>query len=105
MLLVIIVGLFLSWGWLVDSSKWDLYLMESSSGRIQWEVELVGEKFRAPFIIGYGMAQPVLPAAIVYPGIPITRAISIFRALGMVSACSADAFRLPADVEKPNQRE
>ena len=75
-------GLFLSWGWLVDSSKWDLYLMESSSGRIQWEVELVGERLRAPFIIGYGMAQPVLPAAIVYPGIPITRAVSIFRALG-----------------------
>jgi len=82
LLVVIIVGLFLSWGWLVDSSKWDLYLMESSSGRIQWEVELVGERLRAPFIIGYGMAQPVLPAAIVYPGIPITRAVSIFRALG-----------------------
>jgi len=56
--------------------------MESSSGRIQWEVELVGEKLRAPFIIGYGMAQPVLPAAIVYPGIPIMQAISIFRAFG-----------------------
>lgn len=82
LLLVIAAGLFLSWGWLVDSSKWDLYLMESSSGRIQWEVELIGERLRAPFIIGYGMAQPVLPAAIVYPGIPITRAISIFRALG-----------------------
>jgi len=82
LLAVIVAGLFLSWGWLVDSSKWDLYLMESSSGRIQWEVELVGERLRAPFIIGYGMAQPVLPAAIVYPGIPITRAVSIFRALG-----------------------
>lgn len=82
LLLVIVAGLFLSWGWLVDSSKWDLYLMESSSGRIQWEVELIGEKYRAPFIIGYGAAQPVLPAAIVYPGIPVTRAISIFRALG-----------------------
>ena len=82
LLAVIVAGLFLSWGWLVDSSKWDLYLTESSSGRIQWEVELVGERLRAPFIIGYGMAQPVLPAAIVYPGIPITRAISIFRALG-----------------------
>jgi hypothetical protein len=82
LVVVIAVGLFLSWGWLVDSSKWDLYLMESSSGRIQWEVELIGERFRAPFIIGYGAAQPVLPATIVYPGIPITRAISVFRALG-----------------------
>lgn len=79
---VIAAGLFYSWSWLVDSSKWDLYLMESSSGRIQWEVELIGDTYRAPFIIGYGIAQPVLPAAIIYPGIPITRTISIFRALG-----------------------
>ena len=56
--------------------------MESSSGRIQWEVELLGEQFRSLFIIAYGMVQPVLPAAIMYPGIPINRAISIFRASG-----------------------
>jgi hypothetical protein len=78
----ILVGVYFSWSWLVDSSKWDLYLMESSSGRIQWEVELIGEKYRAPFIIGYGIAQPVLPAAIIYPGIPINQAIAIFRSLG-----------------------
>lgn len=79
---VIIAGIILGWGWLVDSSRWDLLLMEGSSGRIQWEVELIGERFRAPFIIGYGLAQPVLPAAIIYPGLPITRSIAIFRALG-----------------------
>jgi len=50
--LVIIAGLVLGWGWLVDSSRWDLLLMEGSSGRIQWEIELIGERFRAPFIIG-----------------------------------------------------
>jgi hypothetical protein len=66
----------------VDSSKYDIYLMESSSGRLQWEVELIGGKYRAPFLIGYGIAQPVLPAAIMYPGIPLNRGISIFRALG-----------------------
>lgn len=80
--LLLLIGLFLSWDWLVDSSKWDLLLMEGSSGRIQWEVELIGERFRTPFIVGYGLAQPVLPAAIIYPGLPITRAIAIFRALG-----------------------
>ena len=82
LILAVIVGSYLSWGWLVDSSRWDLMLMEGSSGRIQWEVELIGERFRAPFIIGYGLAQPVLPAAIVYPGLPITRSIAIFRSLG-----------------------
>lgn len=79
---LILLGFYFSWSWLMDSSKWDLYLMESSSGRIQWEVELLGEQFRSLFIIAYGMVQPVLPAAIIYPGIPINRAISIFRAFG-----------------------
>lgn len=79
---LILLGVYFSWSWLIDSSKWDLHLMESSSGRIQWEVELLGEQFRSLFIIAYGMAQPVLPAAIIYPGIPINRIVAIFRALG-----------------------
>jgi len=82
LIVMICAAVLLSWNWLVDSSKWDLYLMESVSGRIQWELELVGERYRVPFIITYGLAQPVLPATIVYPGIPLTRAIAIFRAVG-----------------------
>ena len=80
--IMIAVGAFLSWNWLIDSSRWDISLMESASGRIQWELELLGEQFQAPFIITYGLAQPVLPAAIIYPGIPLTRSVAIFRALG-----------------------
>jgi hypothetical protein len=76
------LGVFFSWNWLIDSSRWDISLMENASGRIQWELELLGERFQAPFIITYGLAQPVLPAAIIYPGIPLTRAVAIFRALG-----------------------
>ncbi|MDO9546228.1 MAG: hypothetical protein Q7J07_05705 [Pelolinea sp.] len=82
LILLILASVFLGWNWLVDSSKYDLYLMESASGRIQWELELIGEKYQVPFIISYGVAQPVLPATIVYPGIPLTRAVSIFRAAG-----------------------
>jgi len=80
--ILIALGAFLSWNWLIDSSRWDISLMESASGRIQWELELLGERFQAPFIITYGLAQPVLPAAIIYPGIPLTRSVAIFRALG-----------------------
>ena len=79
---LIMTGVYFSWNWLVDSSKWDLLLMESSSGRIQWELELIGQKFQTPFIISYGLLQPVFPAAIVYPGIAITKAIAIFRSAG-----------------------
>ena len=74
--------IFFSWDWLLGSAKWDLLLTEGASGRIQWEVELIGERFRTPFIIAYGLAQPVLPAAIVYPGLPIMRAIAVYRSLG-----------------------
>lgn len=78
----ILIGVIFSWGWLMDSAKWDLYLMEASSGRIQFELENIGGRFRTPFIIGYGLAQPVLPAAIVYPGIAITRSVAIIRSIG-----------------------
>ena len=82
LIMFILVVIFLGWNWLLDSSKYDLSLMESASGRIQWELELVGERYQVPFIVTYGLAQPVLPAAIVYPGLPITRAVSIFRSVG-----------------------
>jgi len=82
LIVLICAGALVSWNWLVESSKWDLYLMESASGRIQWELETIGEQYRVPFIITYGLAQPVLPATIVYPGIPLTRAVAIFRAVG-----------------------
>jgi hypothetical protein len=82
LILFVISGIFIGWDWLVDSSKYDLHLMENASGRIQWELELIGERYQVPFIVTYGLAQPVLPATIVYPGIPLTRAVSIFRSVG-----------------------
>ena len=98
-----LAGIFLSWNWLVNSSRWDLLLMEGSSGRIQWELELVGERFRAPFIIGYGLAQPVLPAAIIYPGLPITRVDRHFPRSGLVSAGAAVDLRVRPGVENTAQ--
>jgi hypothetical protein len=82
LILFLAIGIFLGWNWLVETSKYDLHLMESASGRIQWELELIGEKYQVPFIVTYGLAQPVLPATIIYPGIPLTRSVSIFRSIG-----------------------
>lgn len=82
LLAVILGGIYLNWGWFLDSSKWDLHVMESSSGRVQYEIDLMGGEIRTPFIIAYGLAQPVLPATIIYPGIPIMRTIAILRAFG-----------------------
>lgn len=80
--LIIVIGLFISWKWLVDTARWDLYLMESSSGRVQFELDNIGQQYRIPFLVLYGVLQPVLPAAIAYPGIPIMSTIAIVRAAG-----------------------
>ncbi|HEY59770.1 MAG TPA: hypothetical protein G4N92_03645 [Anaerolineae bacterium] len=82
LVLVTIFTLLISLNWLVGTARWDLYLVESSSGRIQFELENIGEKWRIPFIVGYGLFQPVLPAAIAYPGIPLMRTIATFRSIG-----------------------
>ena len=67
---------------LINSARWDLYLTEASSGRIQFELDAIGNQWRVPFIVAYGLLQPVLPAALTYPGIPLMRAIACFRAFG-----------------------
>ncbi|HAF61110.1 MAG TPA: hypothetical protein DCK95_02155, partial [Anaerolineaceae bacterium] len=82
LVLIILAGLFISWNWLVNTARWDLYLMESSSGRVQFELDNIGSQFRIPFLVIYGVLQPVLPAAIAYPGIAIMRSIAIFRSAG-----------------------
>lgn len=73
---------FLSWDWLRNSSAWDILLTELGSGWVKKSIAEVGEQFRLPFVIVYGIAQPVLPAAIAYPTLWIWKVIGIFRAAG-----------------------
>lgn len=72
----------LSMDWFINSASWDMYLTEATSGRIQFELEIIGMQWRVPFIILYGLLQPVLPATLTYPTLPLMRGIGIFRALG-----------------------
>jgi hypothetical protein len=80
--LIAVTAIAISLNWLINSARWDLYLMEASSGRIQFELDAISEQLRVPFIVAYGLLQPVLPAALAYPGIPLMRIIAFFRALG-----------------------
>jgi hypothetical protein len=82
LVIIALAAILLSLNWLTDSARWDLYLMESSSGRIQFELDAIGRHWRIPFIFAYGLFQPVLPAALAYPGIPLMKMITFFRALG-----------------------
>lgn len=72
----------LSYGWLVESAHLDFYLTESSSGWVQKIVDEAGEAFRIPILVGYGLARPVLPAAIAEPTLPLWQGIGILRSVG-----------------------
>jgi hypothetical protein len=86
--LLIVFGVFLllvclaGWMWLKNTLYYDAFATESESGLISWLLSLVGSKWRFPFVLLYGLIQPVLPAALVYQSLPVWQGIAIFRASG-----------------------
>ncbi len=86
--LLIVFGVFLllvclaGWMWLKNTLYYDAFATESESGLISWLLSLVGSKWRFPFVLLYGLIQPVLPAALVYQSLPVWQSIAIFRATG-----------------------
>lgn len=76
-------------GWLKSTISLTAYRAEGESG---WVQKILGDRFgdggyepswyRLPFITGYGVFQPVLPATLIYPTKPIWRMIGIARAAG-----------------------
>ncbi len=49
---------------------------------VDFLVESMPEKWAFPFIMGYGLFQPVLPAALVTPAPAIWKGIGVFRSIG-----------------------
>ena len=68
--------------WLRLTVKWDVYQLERESGWIQKLFDEMPEWMRLPFVAIYGILQPVLPAALVAPTVPVWKTIYILRALG-----------------------
>jgi len=67
--------------WFQSAVKWDVYQLERDSG---WVQKIFNEGplwIRLPFVAVYGIFQPVLPAAIIYPTKLIWKLIGIPRAL------------------------
>lgn len=65
-----------------EAVKWDVYQLERGSGWVQKLFDEMPEGLRLPFVMVYGVLQPVLPAAIVEPTTLIWKVIAILRALG-----------------------
>jgi hypothetical protein len=68
--------------WLRYAGQWEAYQAETSSGWLQTVFEALPSGLHAPFLTGYGILQPVLPAALVETTIPLSRAVGVLRALG-----------------------
>ena len=83
---LVVVGagaaLFIFRDWLIAALNWDTYLTIHASGMVQFQLERLPEWMYLPFLVGYGLFQPVLPAAISIPAPWIWKGLGIFRALG-----------------------
>lgn len=77
---VILLGF--TWQWLRTSAAWDALLAERASGRVQVIFETLADILHFPFLIAYGLAQPVLPAVIAAPAVTLWKITGILRALG-----------------------
>ena len=65
-----------------EAVKWDVYQLERGSGWVQKLFNQMPEWLRLPFVMVYGVFQPVLPAAFVEPTTLTWRIIGILRAVG-----------------------
>ena len=77
----IIIGL-ASWAWLKSTASWEVLVNIQNSGWVQKLVANLDPKMQIAFLTGYGLVQPLLPAAIAEPSIVLWKTIAITRALG-----------------------
>lgn len=82
--------------WLKLAVDWNIYRLERESGWIQKLFDEMPEWVRLPFVMTYGILQPVLPAALVAPTVPLWKAIYLLRALGWYALLPAMALSFGA---------
>ncbi|MDH3942494.1 MAG: glycosyltransferase family 39 protein [Anaerolineae bacterium] len=70
--------------WPFQAVRWQAFYSQSASGWIQRTFERLPEGMewvQIPFLVLYGVFRPLLPASF-FDGIPLLRAVAIWRALG-----------------------
>jgi len=72
----------LTWKWLFERANFDILQSIRNSGMLQALTENMSNRVIQLFVVGYGVAQPVLPAALIDPAPLIWRVIGILRAVG-----------------------
>jgi hypothetical protein len=71
-----------TWEWLHSATQWGVLQMTRLSGMIQGFTRGIPAVIKLLLVIFYGLAQPVLPAAVIDPAAPVWRLIGVLRALG-----------------------
>jgi hypothetical protein len=68
--------------WFKNAALWDFATNTNSSGRLEFIFASLPKQFQLPFVVVYGMLQPVLPAALLEPSVWIRTTISSLLAAG-----------------------
>jgi len=68
--------------WLSQTANWSTYVQQQNSGWIQGVFAILPAWLHLPFMTGYGLTQPLLPAAIFDPAPWIWQTIGILRSTG-----------------------
>lgn len=63
-------------------SRYQGYLTKQASGWVQRTFRVLPAWAQLPFLVAYGVARPLLPAALLAGGSPLWQGIAIWRALG-----------------------
>jgi hypothetical protein len=75
-------GLGVVLSWLQYNFGFQSQLTERASGILQSMIRVLGEGWTLPLVMVYGFAQPVLPAALVEPSLPLWMTLNSLRAAG-----------------------
>jgi hypothetical protein len=92
--------------WLANNMNFQAYQSVRSSGWLQKLIDEAGEAWKGPILIAYGVAQPVLPAAVFEEAPPIWVVVNTLRGLGwyalapLLVYAAAAALRLPRQERK-----
>jgi hypothetical protein len=89
--------------WLKFSSQWDIHLLEENSGWVQKLFEEMPAWLQLPFVALYGLARPVLPAAIVDSTFWPWKIIELLRAAGWYALAPFLVYSLVAIFRGPKQ--
>lgn len=68
--------------WVEVTARWQAQLSQQASGVLQSVFRRTPEWFHLPFLLGYGVARPLLPAELFYVTTPMWWAIGVWRSLG-----------------------